>query len=109
MHIVIVLFVLHTQVQYPSVAKHLRLVVEWRDERICERVREPPETLRDESLRGLDEVDGEVTVPVDLNDCLSAYFSEELVRLKISDNNNIVSNCPVTYNLLRMFYSLSLV
>ncbi|OQR68855.1 ubiquitin carboxyl-terminal hydrolase 15-like, partial [Tropilaelaps mercedesae] len=68
-----------SKVQYPSVAKHLRLVVEWRDERICERVREPSEPLRDESLRGLDEVDGETTVPVDLNDCLNAYFSEELL------------------------------
>ncbi|XP_022644966.1 ubiquitin carboxyl-terminal hydrolase 43-like isoform X2 [Varroa destructor] len=69
-----------TAVQYPSVAKHLRLVLEWRDERICERIREPSGPLRDESLCGLDEADGEAAVPVDLNDCLNAYFSEELLE-----------------------------
>ena len=68
-----------SKVQYPSIAKHLRLLVEWRDEMIVSKVLEPPGPLRDESLRGLDELDGEATVPVDLSDCLNAYFSEELV------------------------------
>ncbi|XP_003746456.1 ubiquitin carboxyl-terminal hydrolase 2 [Galendromus occidentalis] len=69
-----------SKVQYPSIAKHLRLLVEWRDELIVSKVLEPPGPLRDESLGGLDELDGETTVPVDLNDCLNAYFSEELLE-----------------------------
>lgn len=70
-----------SKVQYPSIVKHLRVVIEWDDEMIASSIVEPPSALQDETLLEMDQIDGsEATLPVDLLDCLNTYFTEELLE-----------------------------